>query len=67
MSAEAPAFSRAEKEALAVKAVNRLIADVEAKRLLENKELDEVIKVCIRETPQGSPKSGHIGSAENRP
>ena len=50
MSAEAPAFSRAEKEALAVKAVNRLIADVEAKRLLENKELAEVIKVCIRET-----------------
>ena len=35
MSAEAPAFSRAEKAALAVKAVNRLIADVEAKRLLE--------------------------------
>jgi hypothetical protein len=36
---------------LAVKAVNRLIADVEAKRLLENKELAETIAVCIRETP----------------
>ena len=34
----------------AVKAVNRLIADVEAKRLLENKELAEVIAACIRET-----------------
>ena len=35
---------------LEVKAVNRLIADVEAKRLLENKELAEVIAACIRET-----------------
>jgi len=35
---------------LAVKAVNRLIADVEAKRLLQNKELAEVIAACIRET-----------------
>jgi hypothetical protein len=34
----------------AVKTVNRLIADVEAKRLRENKELAEVIVACIRET-----------------
>jgi hypothetical protein len=33
-----------------VKAVNRLIADAEAKRLLQNKELAETIAVCIRHT-----------------
>ena len=55
MSAEAPAFSRAEKEALAVKAVNRLIADVEAKRLLENKELAEVIRSAFAKRLRGRP------------
>ena len=39
-----------DRRELAVKAVNRLIADVEAKRLLQNKELAEVIAACIRET-----------------
>lgn len=46
-------MSREERHALAVKAVNRLIADVEARRLLNNKELAKVISVCIREsTPE---------------
>jgi hypothetical protein len=39
-----------DRRELAVKAVNRRIADVEAKRLLENKELAETIAVCIRES-----------------
>jgi hypothetical protein len=38
----------------AVKAVNRLIADAEAKRLLENKELAETIAACIGEA--GEPR-----------
>jgi hypothetical protein len=42
-------YARIRRE-LAVKAVNRLIADVEAKRLLENKELAELIAACVRET-----------------
>ena len=43
-------FNAEERQALAVKAVNRLIADVEAKRLLDDKELAEAVAVCIRET-----------------
>jgi hypothetical protein len=54
MSPEEPGFSDEERRSLATKAVNRLIADAEAKRLLENKELAEVIAVCIRDT---QPKS----------
>jgi len=38
--------------ALSVRAVNQLIVDVEAKRLLENKELAETIAVCLRHTEQ---------------
>jgi len=45
-------LSKDEIYALSIKAVNQLIADVEAKRLLENKELAETIAVCIRYTPQ---------------
>ena len=43
-------LSPEERRAIAVKAVNRLIADVEAKRLLENKELAERIAVCVRDS-----------------
>jgi hypothetical protein len=39
-----------EIHALSIRAVNQLIADVEAKRLLQNKELAETIAVCIRLT-----------------
>ena len=42
-------FTEEDRRKLAIKAVNRLIADAEAKRLLENKELTETIAVCIRE------------------
>jgi hypothetical protein len=42
-------FTAEERRELAVKAVNRLIADAEAKRLLENKELAETIAACIGE------------------
>jgi hypothetical protein len=49
MSQNQEAFTAEERRELAVKAVNRLIADAEAKRLLENKELTETITVCIRE------------------
>ena len=42
-------FTAEERHELAVKAVNRLIADAEAKRLLENKELTETIAACIDE------------------
>jgi hypothetical protein len=42
-------FTAEERRVLAVKAVNRLIADAEAKRLLENKELTETIAACIGE------------------
>ena len=38
--------------ALSVRAVNQLIADVEAKRLVQNKELAETIAVCLRNTEQ---------------
>jgi hypothetical protein len=37
-----------EIRALSIRAVNQLIADVEAKRLLANKELAETIAVCLR-------------------
>lgn len=47
MSDKNEVFSAEERRALAVKAVSRLIVDVETKRLLENKELAEVIAVCI--------------------
>ena len=49
MSQNQEAFTAEERRELAVKAVNRLIADAEAKRLLENKELAETITVCISE------------------
>ena len=50
MNQDEPVFSPEERRALSVKAVNRLIAEVRAKRLLKNKELAEVIAACIRET-----------------
>ena len=49
MSHKEEVFNAEERRQLAVKAVNRLIADAEAKRLPENKELTETITVCIRE------------------
>lgn len=45
-------FTEAEIHALSVRAVNQLIADVEAKRLLKNAELAESIAVCIRHSGQ---------------
>ena len=50
MSQNEEVFSAEERRAIAVKAVNRLIADAEAKRLPENKELAETIAVCIGES-----------------
>ena len=41
-----------EIHALSVRAVHQLIADVEAKRLVNNKELAEVIARCLRHTDQ---------------
>jgi hypothetical protein len=49
MSQNEEVFTAEERHDLAVKAVNRLIADVEAKRLLENKELTETIAACVGE------------------
>jgi hypothetical protein len=49
MSQNEGVFNAEERRELAVKAVNRLIADAEAKRLLENKELAETIAACIGE------------------
>jgi hypothetical protein len=49
MSQNEEVFTAEERRELAVKAVNRLIADAEAKRLLENKELAETIAACIGE------------------
>ncbi len=49
MSHNEEVFNAEERRELAVKAVNRLIADAEAKRLPENKELTEAIAACIRE------------------
>ncbi len=61
MSQNEEVFTAEERRELAVKAVNRLIADAEEsasfrryvvpdERLRENKELAEIIAVCIRET-----------------
>ena len=50
MSQNEEVFSAEERRAIAVKAVNRLIDDAEAKRLPENKELAETIAVCIGES-----------------
>jgi len=61
MSQNEEVFTADERRELAVKAVNRLIADAEETasfrryvvpdaRLRENKELAEIIAVCIRET-----------------
>jgi hypothetical protein len=49
MSQNEEVFTAEERRELAVKAVNRLIADAEAKRLMENKELAETIAACIGE------------------
>ena len=49
MSQNEEVFTAEERRELAVKAVNRLIADAEAKRLPENKELTETIVACIGE------------------
>jgi hypothetical protein len=52
MSQNEEVFTAEERRELAVKAVKRLIADAEAKRLPENKELTETIAVCIREASE---------------
>lgn len=49
MSQNEVVFTVEERRELAVKAVKRLIADAEAKRLLENQEVAETIAACIRE------------------
>ena len=41
-------FTQDDIKALSVRAVNQLIANVENGRLLQNKELAEVIAACIR-------------------
>jgi ketosteroid isomerase-like protein len=46
-------FTQEVRKALAVRAVNQLIADVEAGRLVKKEELAEVIAGCIRHTDQG--------------
>jgi hypothetical protein len=56
MSQNEQVFTAEERRELAVKAVNRLIADAEAKRLLENKELTETDQRCGR-------RRGHLRSA----
>jgi hypothetical protein len=43
-------FTPDEILALSIRAVNQLIADVEAKRLSQNRELAEAIAGCIRRT-----------------
>jgi putative heme iron utilization protein len=48
------AFTADERKALSVRAVNQLIADVEAGCLLKNKELAEVIASCIRIQTKGT-------------
>ena len=45
-------FTQEVRKALAIRAVNQLIADAEAGRLMNNKELAEVIAGCIRHTDQ---------------
>jgi hypothetical protein len=57
MSQNEEVFSAEQRRELAVKAVNRLIADAEAKRLLENKELAETIAACIREAGERQLRS----------
>ena len=52
MSQNEEVFTAEQRRELAVKAVNRLIADAEAKRLLENKELTETIAACIGEADE---------------
>jgi predicted transcriptional regulator len=52
MSQNEEAFTAEERHRLAVKAVKRLIADAEAKRLLENQEVAETITACIREASE---------------
>ena len=49
MSQNEEVFTAEERHALAAKAVNRLIADAVAKRVLENKELTDTVAVCISE------------------
>jgi len=46
-------FTQEVRKALSIRAVNQLIADVEAGRLMKNEELSEVIAGCIRHTDQG--------------
>jgi hypothetical protein len=44
--------SREVRRALSIRAVNQLIADVEAGRFMINEELAEVIAGCVRYTDQ---------------
>jgi ketosteroid isomerase-like protein len=46
-------FTQEVRKALSIRAVNQLIADVEAGRSMKNEELTEVIAGCIRHTDQG--------------
>ena len=46
-------FTQEVRKALSVRAVNQLIADVEAGRLVKNEEMAEVIAGCIRHSDQG--------------
>jgi len=46
-------FTQEVRKALSIRAVNQLIADAEAGRLMKNKELAQVIAGCIRHTDQG--------------
>ena len=47
------AFTQQVRKALSIRAVSHLIGDAEAGRLMNNKELAEVIAGCIRHTDQG--------------
>lgn len=47
-------FTQEVRKTLSVRAINQLIADVEAGRLMNNKELAEVIAGCIRHTDRGT-------------
>jgi hypothetical protein len=59
-------FTEDEIYALSIKAVNHLIAAIEAKRLMQNKELAETIALCIRKTelPQLRNLRWHIEQLE---
>lgn len=46
-------FTQELRKTLSVRAINQLIADVEAGRLVKNEELAEVIAGCIRHSDQG--------------